>query len=89
MLLPSVSGVRLADPFFIGCMAAAAFGLFYSVRFARRVWNQYTNAPPAVKEPLAYAIMSLVDWRTILAMSLPVATLFILIGIRIGLGLRG
>lgn len=88
-LLPATTDVRLADPFFIGCMAAAAFGLFYSTRFARRVWLQYTNAPPSVKEPLAYAIVSLVDWRTIVAMSLPVATLLILIGIRIGLGLRG
>ena len=42
-----------------------------------------------MKEPLAYALVSLVDWRTIAAMSLPVATLLILIGIRIGLGLRG
>jgi uncharacterized membrane protein YkvA (DUF1232 family) len=89
VLLPPVSGPRLVDPFFVGCMAAAAFGLAYSVRFAHRVWQRYTDAPPSVKEPLAYAIVSLVDWRTIAAMSLPVATLLVLIGIRIGLGLRG
>ena len=89
VLLPPGSSAHLGDPFFIGCMTAAAFGIGYSVRFAHRLWWRYTNAPPTVKEPLAYAIVSLVDWRTIAAMSLPVATLLILIGIRIGLGLRG
>lgn len=94
------TGVRLAliernaarpllDPFFLACMVVAAFGFAQSLHFARRVWVRYRTAPPAVREPLAYAILSLTDWRLIAAMALPVVALLVILGVRLGLMLAG
>jgi hypothetical protein len=46
------------------------------------LWTRYTNAPEGTKEPLAYAIVSLTDWRQIVLLSLPVLALMAILGVR-------
>lgn len=69
------SGTTAEDPFFWACLCAGALGLGYQLFFALRVWRRYSNAPPEIQEPLAYAIVSLADWRQTLALALPVLVL--------------
>jgi uncharacterized membrane protein YkvA (DUF1232 family) len=72
----------LADPFFWGCMLPGMFGFAYHLVFAYRVWTKYSAAPPEIKEPLAYAIVSLADWRQIVTLALPVIALVAVIVFR-------
>jgi uncharacterized membrane protein YkvA (DUF1232 family) len=81
-LLDSDGGAVPSDPFFWACMLAGALGLTYQLFFSYRVWNRYSNAPPEIKEPLAYAIVSLADWRQTLALALPVLVLMALLALR-------
>jgi uncharacterized membrane protein YkvA (DUF1232 family) len=76
------SGVVPTDPFFWACMLAGALGLAYQLVFGARVWNRYRNARPEIKEPLAYAIVSLADWRQTLLLALPVLALMALLALR-------
>jgi uncharacterized membrane protein YkvA (DUF1232 family) len=79
----------IVDPFFIAAMLTAAFGLGYGMWFAYRVWLRYVEAPLEIREPLAYAIVSLVDWRQVVVMALPVIVLLLVVGLRFGLVLSG
>ena len=63
------------DPFFWGCVVSGVFGLCYHVAFAYRVWEQYRAAGPEIQEPLAYAIVSLADWKQSVVLALPVVAL--------------
>jgi uncharacterized membrane protein YkvA (DUF1232 family) len=72
----------LRDPFFWACMIAGAFGVVSNLLFAYRVWGRYANAPNEIKEPLAYALVSLADWRQIVALSLPVIALVAIVALR-------
>jgi cell division protein FtsX len=77
------------DPFFIAGMVTAVFGLTYGLSFAYKVWGRYSAAPPEIRQPLAYAIMSLANGRQVLAMVLPVLALLLIVGLRLGLVLAG
>ncbi|MDP6559223.1 MAG: hypothetical protein QF619_03690, partial [Candidatus Binatia bacterium] len=54
-------------------------GLFYNLFFLIRVWEKYSELPSDVREPLAYVIVSLMDWRQIGFLSLPLLALLIII----------
>ena len=71
----SGSASALHDPFLWACMLAGAFAFVSNLAFAYRVWARYAAAPEGTKEPLAYAIVSLTDWRQIVLLSLPVIAL--------------
>src|SRR5262245_8481159 len=78
-----------SDPFVWGAVTAGAFGFGYNLLFARRVWGRYSRAPAAIKEPLAYAIVSLADWRQVVALALPVIALVVILVLRTVFALRG
>lgn len=78
-----------SDPFFWACILSGALGLGYHLVFARRVWLRYASCPPEIKEPLAHAIVSLADWRQILALTLPALMLLAIALLRLALGGRG
>jgi uncharacterized membrane protein YkvA (DUF1232 family) len=82
----AADGDRLADPFFWGVAASAALGLGYHLLFAHRVWARYRAARPEIKEPLAWAIVSLADWRQTFALALPVVALLAILVLRASLG---
>ncbi len=77
------------DPFFWACMLAGSLGFVYQLVFALRVWRRYAAARPEIKEPLAYAIVSLADWRNTLALALPVLVLVVLVLLRGALAVQG
>ncbi|MGH9316987.1 MAG: DUF1232 domain-containing protein [Thermoanaerobaculia bacterium] len=70
------------DPFLWACLLAGALGLGYQLAFAWRVWRRWAGASPEIKEPLAFAIVSLSDWRQTLALALPVVALAALLVLR-------
>ena len=72
------SGRLAADPFVWGCLGVGALGLGYQVLFAGRVWSRYARTAPEIREPLAHAIVSLADWRQVLALAPPVLALLAL-----------
>lgn len=74
-LIGAASGGVSQDPFFWGCIAVGVFGLVHQLVFGLRVWRRYASAAPEIKEPLAYAIVSLADWRQALALALPLVVL--------------
>jgi uncharacterized membrane protein YkvA (DUF1232 family) len=86
MSLVAATGDLLADPFFWGSAASGALGLGYHLLFAQRVWTRYQTARPEIKEPLAWAIVSLSDWRQTLALALPVVALLAILALRAHLG---
>ncbi len=69
------SGPLTTDPFLWGCLAVGALGLAYQILFAAQVWSRYPGTAPEIREPLAHAIVSLADWRQVLALALPVLAL--------------
>ncbi len=77
-----------ADPFLWACVGAGGLGLAYNLLFARRVWSRYRQAAPELKEPLAWALVSLADWRQVVLFSLPVAVLAAVLALR-GAGVLG
>jgi len=82
-------GPSLADPFLWACVLAGVFGIVHHIVFAYRLWRQYSAAPPEIKEPLAYAIVSLADWRQVLVLTVPVVVLAIVVVVRVAFGLGG
>jgi len=78
-----------SDPFVWACLATGVFGFYYNLLFAHRVWTRYSQAPSAIREPLAYAIVSLADSRRIVALALPVIVLTVILVLRTALALRG
>lgn len=81
-VLDGSPGAVPQDPFFWACMFAGGLGLIYQLVFAYRVWSRYAAARPEVKEPLAYAIVSLADWRQSVALALPMIALTLLLVLR-------
>jgi uncharacterized membrane protein YkvA (DUF1232 family) len=71
----SGSTIASGDPFLWATLLAGTFGLGYQIFFSWRVWQRWAGAPPEIQEPLAWAILSLADWRQMLALALPVLTL--------------
>jgi uncharacterized membrane protein YkvA (DUF1232 family) len=80
--------VTRSDPFVWACLATGAFGFYYSLLLAHRVWTRYSRAPSAIREPLAYAIASLADSRRIVTLALPVIVLTVILVLRTALALR-
>lgn len=78
----SAEATALHDPFLWSCVLAGAFAFVSNLVFAYRVWARYAAAPEAIKEPLAYAIVSLADWRQIALLSLPVVALLAILATR-------
>lgn len=81
MLEPADVGV-LHDPFLWACLLTGCFAFVSNALFALRIWRRYRAAPEATKEPLAWAIVSLADWRQILVLSLPVIALVAILAAR-------
>jgi uncharacterized membrane protein YkvA (DUF1232 family) len=81
-VFPGAGGPALADPFLWACVLAGLFGITHHVIFAYRLWRQYSEAPPEIREPLAYAIVSLADWRQILILTVPVLVLALVLVLR-------
>src|SRR5262245_6830443 len=71
------------DPFLWASLLAGGLGLVYELVFAWRVWRRWAKASPAIKEPLAWAIVSLADWRHLFALGLPVLVLAALLALRV------
>ena len=88
-LIDAQSGILPQDPFFWACIAVGMFGLIYQLIFGFRVWNRYASAPPEVKEPLAYAIVALADWKQAVALALPVIVLAAVIALRVAWAAQG
>jgi uncharacterized membrane protein YkvA (DUF1232 family) len=82
-------GAVASDPFFWACILSGALGLGYHLAFAYRVWTRFANSPPEIKEPLAHAIVSLADWRQIVALTLPVVVLLSVTLLRVALSWQG
>ena len=82
------AGLVPSDPFFWACIFAGGLGLGYHLVFGYRVWTRYANASAEIKEPLAHAIVSLADWRQILALTLPMLALLALTLLRGALSLQ-
>lgn len=76
------------DPFVVAMLATGAFGLWTSAAFARRVWRAWAAASPALREPLAYAVLSTVGPRQLVVLALPILALVLVIGIKLGLAAR-
>ncbi|MEN8183331.1 MAG: YkvA family protein [Myxococcota bacterium] len=72
----------LHDPFLWACLLSGCFAFVSNALFALRVWKRYRAAPEGTREPLAYAIVSLADWRQILFLSLPVIALVTILALR-------
>ncbi len=53
----------LHDPFLWACLLTGCFAFVSNALFALRVWRRYRAAPETTREPLAWAIVSLADWR--------------------------
>jgi uncharacterized membrane protein YkvA (DUF1232 family) len=70
------------DPFLAASLLAGGLGLGYELVFGWRVWRRWSEAPPAIREPLAWAIVSLADGRQLLALGLPVLALAVLLALR-------
>ena len=75
----------VADPFFWGVLMVAALGLGYNLFFFSRLWKKYSNLRPDVQEPLAWALVSLLDWRQVLILSLPILALLLIVLLRLAL----
>jgi len=83
----AASPLALSDPFVWACMLTGAFGFSYNLLFAHRVWSRYSQVPSEIRERLAYAIVSLADWRQIFALALPVIALMVILVLRAALAL--
>jgi uncharacterized membrane protein YkvA (DUF1232 family) len=85
LLVFDSGGLETMDPFFWAVAIAASLGFIYNLFFLGRIWKRYSDLPPTIREPLAYAVVSLMDWRQMLILSCPVFAFLILIVLRIGL----
>jgi uncharacterized membrane protein YkvA (DUF1232 family) len=88
--LDPAAGTGVAgDPFLWASLLAGGLGLLYELAFGWRVWRRWASASPEVREPLAWAIVSLADWRQLLALALPLLALGALLALRIAWAARG
>ena len=81
MLEPTGASL-LDDPFLWACLLTGCFAFVSNALFAFRLWRRYRAAPEATREPLAWAIVSLADWRQVLFLSLPVMCLVAIVAAR-------
>ena len=81
-VLEGAEAGALHDPFLWACMLTGCFAFVSNAFFAFRVWRRYRAAPEATQEPLAWAIVSLADWRQVLFLSLPVLALVAIVAAR-------
>jgi uncharacterized membrane protein YkvA (DUF1232 family) len=79
---PAAPGAVAGDPFLLACLLAGGLGLVNELAFAWRVWRRWSSTSPEIKEPLAWAIVSLADWRQVLLLALPVLALAALLLVR-------
>jgi uncharacterized membrane protein YkvA (DUF1232 family) len=79
---PASPGGLAADPFLWASLAAGGLGLLYELAFGWRVWRRWASAAPEIREPLAWAIVSLADWRQLVALALPLLVLAALLVLR-------
>lgn len=77
--------VETTDPFFWGVVIVASLGFIYNLFFLLRIWKRYSTLPSEIREPLAYAVVSLMDWRQVLILSCPILALLVLVVLRISL----
>ncbi|MFQ5853065.1 MAG: YkvA family protein [Candidatus Binatia bacterium] len=77
--------VDATDPFFWAALIAASLGFIYNLFFLGRIWKRYSDLSPDIREPLAYALVSLMDWHQVLILSCPVLAFLVLIILRISL----
>lgn len=80
-------GARMGtpEPFIWAVVLAASLGFTYNLFFLGRILKRYSDLPANLREPLAYAVVSVMDWRQVVILSLPVLALLILILLRISL----
>lgn len=79
---PAAAAHAASDPFLWASLLAGGLGLAYELAFGWRVWRRWSTAPAAIREPLAWAIVSLADWRQLLALALPFLVLAALLAFR-------
>lgn len=77
--------IETTDPFFWAVAIAASLGFVYNLFFLGRIWKRYSSLSPTIREPLAYAVVSLMDWRQVLILSCPVWAFLIIIVLRVSL----
>jgi uncharacterized membrane protein YkvA (DUF1232 family) len=85
---PAAPGVA-GDPFLWAGLLAGGLGLVYELGFGWRVWRRWASAAPEIREPLAWAIVSLADWRQLVALALPLLVLGILLALRLAWTAQG
>jgi uncharacterized membrane protein YkvA (DUF1232 family) len=78
----AAAGPAAGDPFLWASLLVGALGLGYELVFGFRVWRRWAKAAPEIREPLAWAIVSLADGRQLLALGLPVLALAVLLALR-------
>jgi uncharacterized membrane protein YkvA (DUF1232 family) len=88
LVVLDTDGMEPTEPFMWAVGIAASLGFVYNIFFLGRIWKRYSGLPANVREPLAYAVVSLMDWRQVVILSLPVIALLVLIGLRIGLSVQ-
>ncbi len=79
---PAAPAGVAGDPFLWASLLAGGLGLVYELVFSWRVWRRWSSAAPEIREPLAWAIVSLADWRQMLALALPLLALAALLALR-------
>jgi len=88
LVVLDAGGMEPTEPFMWAVGIAASLGFVYNIFFLGRIWKRYSGLPANVREPLAYAVVSLMDWRQVVILSLPVIALLVVIGLRIGLSVQ-
>ena len=77
--------VEPLDPFLWAVVLTSGMGFVYNVLFLKRLWNRYSGLPGHIREPLAYAVISLLHWRQVAILSLPVIALLAIMVLRVAL----
>ena len=85
IVILDAGGMDATEPFIWAVGIAASLGFVYNIFFLGRIWKRYSGLPTNVREPLAYAVVSLMDWHQVMILSLPILALLGLIGLRITL----
>src|SRR5262245_60403923 len=86
---PSAHASLAGDPFLWASLLTGGLGLVYELAFAWRVWRRWASAAPELREPLAWAIVSLADGRQLLALALPLLALGALLALRLAFSAQG
>jgi len=84
-LVLETGGVEPLDPFLWSAVITAGLGFVYNMLFLKRLWSRYSGLPGHIREPLAYAVISLLHWRQVAILSLPVIALLAIMVLRVAL----